>query len=279
MNGIWRDGATNMNEHDLKVSVITVCLNSEKTIERTIQSVVNQTYPNIEYIVIDGKSSDRTLQIIRKYIHKIDRLISEEDEGIYEAMNKGLRLATGELIGFINSDDWYEPNAIETVVNVFLKDGYADVVYGNMNVYDENGNFLRVRYPSPAKELRTRMAIPHPPVFIRGDIYRKYGFDTKYQWGADHDLLLKIYSQGYVFRYINQTIANFCFGGHGYSYPPRRGFEDAIITLKYANRPSVVFRIVLRFFWQLAVHSRIIRPAVLSSSKIVRALRTRRLRA
>ncbi len=268
-----------MHEHDLKVSVVTVCLNREKTIERTIQSVVSQTYPNIEYIVIDGKSTDRTLEIIGKYRHKIDQLVSEKDEGIYDAMNKGLRLTTGELIGFINSDDWYEPDAIETVVNAFLKDEYADVIYGNMNVYDDKANFLRIRYPSPPKELHTRMAIPHPSVFIRGNIYRKYGFDTKYEWGADHDLLLKIYSQGYVFRYINKSIASFRFGGHGYSHPPRRAFENAVISLKYANHPSVIVRIGLRFFWRLAVHLRITKLAVLMGSRIVRALRTRRLRA
>ena len=268
-----------MYEHDLKVSVITVCLNSEKTIERTIQSVVSQTYPHIEYIVIDGKSTDSTLEIIEKYRHKIDRLVSEKDEGIYDAMNKGLKLATGELIGFINSDDWYEPDAIETAVNAFLKDGYADVIYGNMNVYDDKANFLRIRYPSPLKELHTWMAIPHPSVFMRGDIYRKYGFDTKYQWGADHDLLLKIYSQGYVFRYINRSIASFCVGGHSYSHPCRRAFENATISLKYTNRPSVIVRIGWRFFWRLAANLRITRPAVLMGSRIVRALRRRHLRA
>ena len=148
-----------------------------------------------------------------------------------------------------------------------------------MNVYDDKANFLRIRYPSAPKELHTRMAIPHPPVFIRGDIYRKYGFDTKYRWGADRDLLLKIYSQGYVFRYINQSIASFRIGGHSYSHPCRRAFENATISLKYANSPSVIVRIGWRLFLSLAVNLRITRPAVFMGSKIVRTLRTRRLRA
>jgi glycosyltransferase involved in cell wall biosynthesis len=268
-----------MYERDLRVSVITVCLNSEKTIERTIQSVVSQTYPNIEYIVIDGKSTDRTLEIIDKYRHKIDRLVSEKDEGIYDAMNKGLRLTTGGLIGFISSNDWYEPDAIEATVSAFLNDGYADVIYGNTHIYDDKGNFLRIRYPSAPKELHTWMAIPHTPVFIRGDIYRKHGFNTKYRWGADHELLLKIYSRGYVFRHIDRSIANFALGGYSCTHPCRRAFENAMISLRYANRPSVIVRIVLRFFRVWSAHFGVTRPAVLTSSRIVRVLRKRRLRA
>ncbi len=130
------------------VSIITVCLNSEKTIEQTIQSVINQTYPNIEYIIIDGKSTDRTLEIIDKYKGKISILVSESDEGIYDAMNKGLKLATGELIGIINSDDWYESDAVETIVNSFLADRNVQVIYGNMDVYDQD-KFIRTIYPSP----------------------------------------------------------------------------------------------------------------------------------
>jgi len=120
------------------------------------------------------------------------------------------------------------------------------------------------------------MAIPHPPVFMRGDIYRKYGFDTEYRWGADRDLLLKIYLQGYEFRYINQNIANYCAGGHSKGHPQRHAFEIAMISLKYANRPGLIFRIGWRFLWTFTVQLRMMRPAVRMGSGLVKAFKARR---
>lgn len=112
------------------VSIITVVFNGEKYLEQTILSVLNQTYSNIEYIIIDGGSSDATLDIINKYTDKIDYWVSEPDSGIYDAMNKGISLATGQLIGIINSDDWYELDAVEEIVRAY-KDG-STIIYGFM---------------------------------------------------------------------------------------------------------------------------------------------------
>ena len=226
------------------VSIITVCLNSEKTIEQTIQSVINQTYPNIEYIIIDGKSTDGTLDIIDKYKDKISIFVSERDKGIYDAMNKCLKLATGELIGIINSDDWYEPDAVENIVNTFLEDRTAQIFYGDMNVYEKD-KFRGIRYPSSLKELHTWMAIPHPSVFIANEVYKKYRFNSKYKIGADRDLMLKLYSKNYTFKYINKIIANYRIGGYNDLNPSRRMIERITISLHYPDNFMNVLRIFL----------------------------------
>ena len=109
-----------MNSNPL-ISIITVCYNSEKTISRTIESIINQTYKNIEYIIIDGKSDDKTLEIIDNYKNNISKIISEKDNGIYDAFNKGLNICNGDLIGFVNSDDILTPNALEILVKYYNK--------------------------------------------------------------------------------------------------------------------------------------------------------------
>ena len=124
----------------MKVSIITPSLNSEKTIEQTINSVLNQRYTDFEYIIIDGNSSDHTVDIIKEYISLFGgrmRYISEKDDGIYDAMNKGIKLARGNVIGIINSDDWYEKDALEKVVN-FFSNNDTDVIDGKMNILTEN---------------------------------------------------------------------------------------------------------------------------------------------
>lgn len=121
-----------------KVSIITVVYNGAGTIEQTIKSVLGQTYKNIEYIIIDGASTDGTQQIVEKYVDKIAYYVSEKDEGLYYAMNKGIGKATGEIIGIINSDDWYDINAVKNIVGLFSKKD-AEVVYGNTIVVAEDG--------------------------------------------------------------------------------------------------------------------------------------------
>ena len=232
------------------VSIITVCLNSEKTIEQTIQSVINQTYPNIEYIIIDGKSTDRTLEIIDKYRDKISIFVSERDEGLYYAMNKGLKLATGELIGIINSDDWYEPEAVENIVNTFIEDRTAQIFYGNIKSYDKD-KFIRIRYPPSLKVLHTGMAISHPSVFIKSEVYKRYMFNTKYKIGADYDLMLKLYSKKYEFRYVNKIIANYRIGGYNELNLTRTMIETITISLHYLDNFMNVLGIFLTFLMGL----------------------------
>ena len=196
----------------MKISIITVCLNSEKTIEQTIQSVINQENCDYEYIIIDGKSTDRTLDIIGKYRDEISVIISEPDSGIYDAMDKGISLATGDIIGIINSDDWYEPGAFVLVEKCF-RDTDAEVVYGKMNVVNANGE-MEVLTPSDLEKIRYQMETPHPTVFIKKEIYKKYGaFQLKYKIAADYEFMLRLYIKGVRFRYVEHILANFRLGG------------------------------------------------------------------
>ena len=196
----------------MKISIITVCLNSEKTIEQTIKSVVSQEDCDYEYIVIDGNSTDRTLEIIEKYRDRISAVISEPDSGIYDAMNKGIALATGDIIGIINSDDWYEPGVFALVEKCFRDTG-AEVVYGKLNVIHLDGK-SEIRTPANIENLRYEMAIPHPTVFVKSNIYKQYGvFQLKYKIAADYELMLRFYVKKVKFQYMKQILANFRLGG------------------------------------------------------------------
>lgn len=196
----------------MRISIITVCLNSEKTIEQTIQSVLSQDYDDLEYIIVDGKSTDRTLEIIDKYKESISTVISEADTGIYDAMNKGISLATGEIIGIINSDDWYEKKIFKYIRNYFSESN-ADVIYGRMNLIDENGN-VKVLIPTDIKKIRYEMEIPHSTVFVKKNIYEKYGaFSLKYQIASDYEMILRFYIKGVRFAYLDKVLANFRLGG------------------------------------------------------------------
>ncbi len=216
-----------------RVSIITPCLNSEKTIRQTIESVLYQTYQEIEYIIIDGKSSDKTIEIICEYISSFQgrmQYISEQDHGIYDAMNKGISRATGDVIGIINSDDWYEPDALERVVNCF-EETDAGAVYGEIWLIDQNGEREYHTYHSTFP--------PHPGTFIRREIYQKYGmFDTGYQIAADRDLLLRFMAAGVRFEHIDAILANFRKTGISNAKNLECARETYEIDLKYFGRCS-----------------------------------------
>lgn len=195
----------------MKISIITVSLNAAETIEKTILSVLNQTYEDVEYIIIDGGSKDGTVDVIRKYADRLSYWVSEPDEGIYYAMNKGIQKSSGDIIGIINSDDWYEDNIFERIVTTF-ETGSCDAVYGNMMVHESNGT----KYLFEKRTIDTiwyRM-IPHPTLFLKKDCYDKYGlFDTKYKIVADYELALRMYVSSVRFLRIDDTIAHFSMGG------------------------------------------------------------------
>lgn len=196
------------------ISIITVVYNGEKYLEQTIQSVLNQTYTNIEYIIIDGKSTDKTLDIIKKYDNEISFWSSEPDKGIYDAMNKGIKKADGDYIGILNSDDYYELNAVEHIVNEISKFPDADVLFGN--IYKLNMYFPEKILQNNMKgtNLTKGFSIWHPTTFVKQQIYTKHGlFDTSYKIAADYDLLLRFYLKNCKFQYINKVITNFREGG------------------------------------------------------------------
>lgn len=213
-----------------KVSIITVCLNSAKTIERTIKSVVGQTWRDIDYIIVDGGSSDDTVYIINKYSDRISRFISEPDDGIYFAMNKGIAMSTGEIIGIINSDDYYEEDAVEKVVNAFKKTG-AEIVYGEINKFHDDGLFCRVKNQN-ISELWHGMPMCHPTVFVKREVYDRYGvFDTKYNIVADHELMLRFYKNNVFFYDTRELLANFRLSGMS-SHKRREVMHEALILMR-----------------------------------------------
>ena len=210
-SGKQKDNLKTSKPDSLLISIITVVFNGSNTIEQTILSVLNQPYKNIEYIIIDGGSTDGTIDIIRKYEDQIDLWISEPDGGIYDAMNKGISYAKGELIGIINSDDWYEKEIISNIVGIYNDSDKKTVIYGLIrNFRDEM--FYSIKGNS-ISTLRYDM-IQHPTCFIPKGIYEKYGtYDVKYKYCADYDLILRYVNVGVNFKFMEQIIVNFRTGG------------------------------------------------------------------
>ncbi len=191
------------------ISIITVVYNGEKFLEKTIQSVINQSYKNIEYIIIDGGSRDKTVDIIKKYEDKIDYWVSEKDDGIYDAMNKGIKVARGEFIAFLNADDWYEKDSVQYVVDAYNKNKDVDFFYGDLNFLKENKEAILWKGNKGFKGLE----IPHPTCFIRGVVLKQNLFDTNFKIAADADLILKLFGMRIKSFYINRVIVNFRDGG------------------------------------------------------------------
>ncbi len=196
-------------------SIITVCRNSEKTIERTIESVINQTCDDYEYIIVDGASTDSTLDIIKRaYNNHPDKIryVSEPDKGIYDAMNKGIRMAKGEIIGIINSDDWYEQNALKVVKDNYNREKQLQVLYGMIRIY-RNKKIMQVLMNRI--EFIDDYPIMHPATFVSKAIYEKYGlFDCKYKYVADYDYFIRLAKQKDVcFIPIEEILADFSDGG------------------------------------------------------------------
>ena len=180
----------------MKVSVITVCYNSQNTLELTINSVLAQNYPDVEYIIVDGNSTDNTVEIIKKYENKLSHFISESDNGIYDAMNKGIRLASGEIIGILNSDDvFYNNNIISEIVQA-VKISNADCVYGNI-VYFKNDieEVNRVWRTSQFYNgfFESGKMPPHPALFVKKVVYDNIGlFRTDFKVAADQEFMIRM---------------------------------------------------------------------------------------
>ncbi len=199
----------------MKISIVTASFNSEKTIKETIESVLNQTYTDIEYIIIDGKSADRTVEIAESYIEKFAqrgmeyRIISEPDDGIYDAMNKGARLATGDFVAMLNSDDWYEPITAETVVNTYKEEPF-DMFYGDIRIIKENGSAI-IKHSKQDKIVTSRHW-NHPTSFISKEIYNEMQYKCE-GIHDDFDLFIRIRKAGKKIVIRNTTLANFRVGG------------------------------------------------------------------
>ena len=197
------------------VSIITVSYNSEQTLAHTIESVLTQTYTNIEYWIIDGASRDRTVEIAESYRSRLEasgisyHVLSEPDGGIYDAMNKGIRNATGDIIGIINSDDWYEPEAVQTAVETFRKTG-CDLMYANIRMHKADGSTFVKR--ARTRKFQTSRDWNHPTTFVRAECYKKYPFR---QLGIhdDYGFFLQMRKLGKQIVTVNQVLANVHMGG------------------------------------------------------------------
>ena len=193
------------------ISIITVVKNDKNNIEKTILSVLNQKDVDLEYIVIDGGSTDGTLKIIEKYKDKIDVLISEKDNGIVDAFNKGIKIAKGDVVGVINSGDLLEPDVLTTIMQAFEKTR-ADIVYGDVLYWE--GAVQEYRYKANHTLLQEFMSINHPAVFVKKKIYEHYGlFDETFKVAMDYELMLRFFVNDVKFIYIDKVLSNMALGG------------------------------------------------------------------
>lgn len=238
----------------MKISIITVCYNSEQTIEQTIKSVINQTYKNIEYIIVDGKSKDKTLDIIKKYqkkYPKIIKFISEKDKGIFDAMNKGLKMSTGDYAGILNSDDLLaNTNVIKKMVKLLEKDNY-DGFYANI-IY-MNNELNKVKRNVIAGNVRKRMGwvMPHGTMYLKKTIYEEFNYyDLSYKITADYEFTIRMLRKYDKFAYLKEYFLIMRVGGvstaglKGYL----KNFKEATKSLQKNNIKMAFFINIYRAF-------------------------------
>ena len=241
----------------MKVSIITVCYNSEATLESTILSVANQTYYNIEYIVIDGNSKDESINIIRRNEKVVAKWISEPDKGLYDAMNKGIRLATGDLIGIINSDDTYHSNTVIEEIVDFHSQNEIDASFGNIIQHDVHGKLVRTyssKFWNPEK-LRIGFMPPHPSVFFKRELFDNYGnYSLEFKIGADYELITRFFLRNNItWGYNGVVTTSMLVGGLSSSgLSSYRLITSEIFKALTMNHIKFSpFRIKMRIFWKI----------------------------
>ena len=200
----------------MKVSIITISFNANKTIEKTLSSVAGQSYNNIEHIIVDGGSKDNTLEICNSF-HHVSKIISEPDDGVYDAFNKGLNLATGDVVGFLNADDvFFNENSVQEIVNAFSSNE-TDIVYGNLDYVNEKGKIIR-NWISRSYEvgLVKKAWMPaHPTFYCKMEVYdRLGGYDDSFKIGGDFELCLRFLEVNKVPSfYLNKKLIKMLVGG------------------------------------------------------------------
>lgn len=248
-----------------KISIITPTYNSSKTIKITIDALLAQTFSDFEYIIIDGASKDDTLEQIKNYIPLFEnkgvkvRIVSEPDKGVYDAMNKGISLAEGELIGITNSDDWYEKDALSVMWEKFT-DGKVErhncMIYGIERVWKDGKIFnLQRRGASFIAE----GVMPHSTFFVSKAVYDKYGlFDLSVKILADYDFISRCVSQGVKLEEVDAVISNFCLGGLSSSYFDfYTDYYNIQLKYNYINRKrykELIFILKLKKFLSRFIH-------------------------
>ncbi|NOZ47934.1 MAG: glycosyltransferase [Chlorobi bacterium] len=239
-------------------SLITAVYNNEQFIENCIKSVLEQTFTNYEYIIIDGKSTDNSISIIQKYNSKITRIISEPDSGMYDALNKGVKLAAGDIIGFIHSDDFYTDNMVLEKVNEAFETKNIDAVYGDLQ-YVSKTNTDNVIRNWQSKNFQPGMLQkgwmpPHPTLFVRKKFHEQLkGFNLKYNIAADYDWMLRFFSLPDIHTYyLNKTLIKMRWGGKSNKSVLniiKKMYED-YLTLK-RNKIGGLYTLYLKNFQKL----------------------------
>ena len=221
-------------------SIITITFNSEKTIERTLKSVLAQICTDYEYIIVDGASKDSTMDIVRKYEPLFEGRMkwkSEPDKGIYDAMNKGIIRSNGTIVSIVNSDDWLEPDALENVVKVFnSQDNPEETIYCGNLVFHYNNGVSQKRVASEARLLKYAktydIGIFHPATFVPKNIYNKYGiFDLQFRLNADTDFIVRCYQSGVKFAFVDAVLSNMSDGG---------ATNSGMTSIEMADRKKVI---------------------------------------
>ena len=239
----------------MKISIITVCYNSEKTIEDTINSVLNQTYADFEYLIIDGKSKDNTINIVNKYVNdKRIKFLSEKDNGLYDAMNKGIKLATGDIIGIINSDDiLYDNNVFQMIVDNY--DNNTDILHGNVVYYDETLTNIKRDYV-PGEKNKDYWCGAHPSMYIKKEVFDKVGlYNTNYRIVADYDFMIRCNISNIKYKYVNKYFVKMRYGGasnglKGYY----NNFRECVASLRSHNVKLPLIKTIIRTIKTLKAH-------------------------
>ena len=197
------------------VSIVTVTYNSEETLGATMESVLGQTCTEIEYLIVDGASTDGTVAVAESYRERMERkgirlrIVSEKDRGIYDAMNKGIRMATGDVIGILNSDDWYEPDAVETVLTEFGKGG-CDLLFSDIRLHRADGSCFVKK--ARLRRFQTSRDWNHPTMFVEAQVYKGHPFRNR-GIHDDYGCYLQLVREGYRVRTLGKVLANFRMGG------------------------------------------------------------------
>lgn len=196
-----------------KISIITISWNSEKYIEEAIQSIISQGYPDLEYIIIDGGSTDNTISIIERYKSQIAQVVSEPDKGISDAFNKGIKRATGDIIGIINSDDILLPGTLNALADAYQSD--VDIYRMNILIWEpDTGNKFHEKPSMCFPLIDFSVHVAHQGTFVAADAYNKFGvFDERFRFCMDYDFLMRSYKRGAVMKYIDYDAALFRLGG------------------------------------------------------------------
>ena len=251
----------------MRVSIITVSFNSAKTIKDTIDSVLSQDFPEIEYIVVDGGSTDGTVQIIERYQEHISHWISEKDQGMYDAMNKGIAMATGDVIGILNSDDVYINTHVVSDLMQLMHEKQTQVVFADLILVDQNDDSKVLRYYNSGHFHPNKFAYgwmpAHPTIFVRRELYKAVGkFSTTYQIAADYEMLIRILAtQKASYAYFPKPVVRMRSGGASTAGLSRNWIlnQEIVRACKengiYSNMVMLLFKLPLKL-WGKFVTSR-----------------------